>query len=68
MAVLEKLKSEFNLSPSSIMADYEASLRFAIKQVYPEVDLRGCWFHFAQVSHYTQYIVLNQRTTISLTL
>lgn len=49
VAVFETLKNEFALSPSAVMSDYEASLRAAIKEVYPNTDLKGCWFHYAQV-------------------
>lgn len=28
------------------MADWEKAQRIALRQLYPEVDIRGCWFHF----------------------
>lgn len=30
------------------MSDFEVGLREAIKRVYGDVPVRGCWFHFSQ--------------------
>ena len=43
------------LKPTSIMTDFERALRNAIMQVFPNVTLHGCWFH------YTQAIMKNAR-------
>lgn len=37
-----------NLRVRYVMADYEAALRNAVRRIYPNVVLRGCWFHFAK--------------------
>lgn len=36
------------LEPESFMADFEKSLRNAIKKVYGNVTRRGCYFHLTQ--------------------
>lgn len=36
------------IHPSSVMADYEDSLRAAVREMWPSAAIRGCWFHFAQ--------------------
>lgn len=32
----------------SVMADYERALRLAVKDIYPQTKLLGCWFHYAK--------------------
>lgn len=36
----------FKLQPKEMMTDFERGLRNSIKSVYPNVILRGCWFHY----------------------
>lgn len=36
------------LAPVSFMSDYETPLRNAIRMVYPNSSLRGCYFHLTQ--------------------
>lgn len=38
----------FPLEAESFMTDYESNMRKAIRQVYPNALLNGCWFHFCQ--------------------
>ncbi|KAF0703852.1 MULE domain-containing protein [Aphis craccivora] len=48
--VLEEFKAKFpNVRPTSIMIDYESSLRNAFSNVYPEAAVSSCWFHYVQV-------------------
>lgn len=45
--MLQYLKSNiFDLQPTKIVTDYEKSLRNAIKNIYPTVQMVGCWFHY----------------------
>ena len=37
-----------NFLPSASMSDWEPAARNAFKQVYPNIKLHGCWFHFTQ--------------------
>lgn len=37
--------------PSIAMTDYEDGLRKAIKERWPNVDLRGCWWHHKRAVH-----------------
>uniref|UniRef100_A0A0A9WPV1 Cytochrome P450 71C3 n=1 Tax=Lygus hesperus TaxID=30085 RepID=A0A0A9WPV1_LYGHE len=46
--VLELLRDAFDLTPSTVVSDFESSLRGAGRQVHPNAVLYGCWFHFAQ--------------------
>lgn len=36
----------FNLEPSEFITDFEQGMRKAISETYPEVILRGCWYHY----------------------
>ena len=36
------------LSPDLIMVDFEKALQNALKQVFSDSKLQGCWFHFTQ--------------------
>lgn len=38
----------FKVQPSLVMTDYEEALRNAIKNVWPNCDIRGCEFHYKQ--------------------
>lgn len=48
--VLRTLKSKFSneTTVNTIMSDYERPLRNAIRTVYPNAAVFGCWFHFAR--------------------
>lgn len=37
-----------NLDPTAFMTDYETAMRKAIREVYPDCDTDGCFFHFKQ--------------------
>lgn len=39
-------KQVFELKPARIMADFEAGLRNAINEYYPNAVLHGCWYHY----------------------
>lgn len=39
-------KQIFTLRPAEFMTDFEVGLRKALVNVYPNVRIRGCWFHF----------------------
>ena len=36
------------LNPTSSMSDWELAPRIALKEVYPNTNVLGCWFHFTQ--------------------
>lgn len=38
-------KNVFKLEPAEIITDFEAALRNAIIKCYPDIRLRGCWYH-----------------------
>lgn len=38
-------KNLFQLKPTLVMTDYEDGMRLAVRQQWPKVKLRGCWFH-----------------------
>lgn len=38
----------FNLEPAEFITDFEDGLRKAIKTVYSNVKLNGCWFHYVR--------------------
>ena len=43
-------RSGLQLKVSSIMSDYEVGIQKAVQEVFPMAEIRGCRFHFAQVS------------------
>lgn len=36
----------YDLKPNQIMTDFEGGMRKAINSYYPDVSLKGCWFHY----------------------
>lgn len=38
----------FKFQPTVFMSDYEDGLRKAIRECWPNVTIRGCWFHFCR--------------------
>ena len=49
VAVLEKICSLVpQFQPRVCMSDWEAAPRNALRQIYPNVKINGCWFHFTQ--------------------
>lgn len=44
--VFKYIEKKFNLEPDGFITDFEQSMRNAIKKVYPNTVLRGCWYHF----------------------
>lgn len=39
-------KNVFKLQPDEIITDFETGLRHAIRAQFPNVCLRGCWYHY----------------------
>ncbi|RWS18325.1 uncharacterized protein B4U80_06170, partial [Leptotrombidium deliense] len=47
--VLQAIKfSRPNITPVSVMADFELAETNAFKQEFPSIQIRGCFFHFMQ--------------------
>ena len=45
--------------PTTCMSDWEIAPHNAFKDIYPEVHITGCWFHFTQrIWHATQKVRL----------
>ncbi|RNA39184.1 Ragulator complex LAMTOR3 [Brachionus plicatilis] len=42
------IEKNFTLNPVTVMADFEIASINAIKFHFPNVILKGCWFHFRQ--------------------
>lgn len=38
--------------PLEVMADFEKGLRAAIREVYPNAVVKGCYFHYTQVLNF----------------
>lgn len=38
----------FKLEPAEVMTDYEDGMRLAIRTQWPNVIIRGCWFHYVR--------------------
>lgn len=39
-----------NLGGTSIMSDFEIAMRRVLKEVFPDTQLKSCWFHFTQAA------------------
>jgi len=47
--MFELIKTKFtNVKPKIFVADFEASISVAIKQVFPDADEKGCSFHYGE--------------------
>jgi MULE transposase domain len=46
--VFRRLRALFQLDPTMINTDFEAALTKALKEVFPNAKIHGCFFHFAQ--------------------
>ena len=52
MRMFELLKEmEPNLKPSSIVFDFEQAAHSAMKDTFPDVQIKGCFFHLSQNMH-----------------
>ena len=49
IAVLERISSKVpHFKPSASMSDWEIAPRNALKEVFPQIGIYGCWFHYTQ--------------------
>lgn len=48
MHLFGTLDKEWKLKPKSLTTDYEKGLRNALRLMYPEAQILGCWFHYCQ--------------------
>lgn len=46
--IVELKKLQPNIKPSSIMMDFEVALHNAFEELFENVRIRGCFFHFCQ--------------------
>ena len=49
LKMCDAINSLGSFSPDHIMVDYEIGLRNELARTYPNCDVDGCFFHFAQV-------------------
>lgn len=56
IAVLTKVKHIANLQPTLAICDFERAEQNAIKMVFPDVDVMGCFFHYSQVMQNKRHI------------
>lgn len=48
-AVFKYIEKEiFQLEATEFMTDFEGGLRKALAKVYPNAQIRGCWFHYCK--------------------
>lgn len=48
-AVFESLVTHIpQFKPLALMSDWEPAPRNALKEIYPQMKIYGCWFHFTQ--------------------
>lgn len=46
--LLRTIDKTWKFNPVSVTTDFEKALRNALRSVYPNTQLIGCWFHYAQ--------------------
>ena len=47
--ILENLVANIpQIKPMASMSDWEPAPRNAFKEIYPQIKIYGCWFHFTQ--------------------
>ena len=46
--IFKYFKNELNLHFNEAMLDFELGLKNALKEVFQDIKLMSCWFHFAQ--------------------
>ncbi|KAG0437105.1 hypothetical protein DMUE_3880, partial [Dictyocoela muelleri] len=46
--IFDKIKELINIGPKMFIIDFETSVYNAMSKVFPEVEIRGCNFHFNQ--------------------
>lgn len=52
MAVFRFIEKKLlKLEPFIVMTDYEDGLRKAVKKCWPNVSIRGCWWHYKRAVH-----------------
>ena len=57
MESIRNLVPQFN--PMSCMSDWEIAPRNVMKELYPDINIKGCWFHFTQrIWHQTKKLGL----------
>lgn len=51
-AVFEFIEGRlFKFEPDEFMCDFEEGMRLGIRNYWPEVRVRGCWFHYKRAVH-----------------
>ena len=50
-AVFQKIKEILpdSVKPDTVMSDFETALQDGLKDIFPDANVTGCWFHFSQV-------------------
>ena len=46
--LLQQLEEVADITPGSVLMDFEAAMRKAVLAVWPSTTIRGCFFHFCQ--------------------
>ena len=47
--ILESIRNLIpQFKPTTCMSDWEIAPRNAFKDIYPDIHITGCWFHFTQ--------------------
>ena len=52
----------FKLNAATFMTDYETAMRNALKLIYPNSKLYGCWFHFCQAVR--RHLIIQKRSVL----
>ena len=49
IAILDRIFSNLpNFKPMTVISDWESAPRNSFKEIYPNININGCWFHYTQ--------------------
>ena len=49
IAILDRNFSNLpNFKPMTVLSDWESAPRNSFKEIYPNININGCWFHYTQ--------------------
>lgn len=55
----ENFSSLANLKKA--VSDFELALRNSLREIYPNIKIQGCWFHYTQVNSILIFILAYTR-------
>ena len=54
------------LQPETIISDFELAILNATSSRFPNSKIKGCWFHYAQLSYFLSKLVVLEKGTLNV--